>query len=316
MRKHLFVVNPAAGKHDNVNDLRQRLESLCKDELVALAVTKYRCHAIDIVRQAASENGELNIYACGGDGTLNEVVNGAVGFPNVMVSHYPCGTGNDFLKCFDCDLSDFSGIHNLMNGDSIDIDLYSVNGRYGINIGSVGMDSRVGAYVHHFKRWPLVNNKTAYNISVLYNVIKGIGMKCRVKIDERDYSGNNFTMLNACNGRYYGGGFYAMPDAMPNDGLLDFMLIKRVSRIGAARVIGKFSKGLYRELGDIVTHVRGKKLEVIANNPMPVNIDGEIIRTAIVTFAMSDEKIRFIAPKGVKIKAIKGNCEILQCRLK
>jgi len=302
VRKHLFVLNPAAGKRDNVRELRQRIDALETEEQAILIVTEHPCHAIDIVReQAVNHDGLLVAYACGGDGTLNEVINGAAGLSNVHVTHYPCGTGNDFLKCFDGKVSDFLDISALMRGETMDIDLYSVNGRYGINIGSVGLDSRVGAEVHRFKRWPLVNHKMAYNLSVLYNVAKGVGANYHVSIDGQ-LCNDSFTLLNACNGRYYGGGFYAMPDAVPNDGLLDFLIVKRVSRFGVAKVIGKYAKGRYHELGDIVTYIRGKKLEVVADKPMPINLDGEIVRARVATFAVAEEKIKFVMPEGVKLR--------------
>ncbi len=299
-RRHLFIINPIAGKSDASADLHARIEALrgwCDDELT-VAATQRPMHAAELVKQAAAEGGALTVYACGGDGTLNEVVNGAAGLANVTLTHVPVGTGNDFLKVFGDETERFRDLPQLLKGEVLPVDLYQANGRYGINIGSVGFDSRVGAEVHRFKRWPLVGSKAAYNLSVMYNIFKGMGMNAEVTVDGQRFEGP-FTMVNACNGRYYGGGFYAMPDAQPNDGYLDFLLVKRISRLAVARFIGKYARGEYKQLGDIATHLRGKKLDIVSEKPFPINIDGEMLHGRCVSFGVTAARVGFVVPQGV-----------------
>ena len=97
--KHLFIVNPVAGGKDRTAEITalagQTLQS--SGALFEVYVTKAPMDACDKIRADAAEGGELRVYACGGDGTLNECVNGAAGLQNVAVTHFPCGTGNDFI---------------------------------------------------------------------------------------------------------------------------------------------------------------------------------------------------------------------------
>ena len=100
--KHLFIVNPTAGGSDKTAEVRARVEDAfrARQEPYELYVT---CAPMDAARKirGEAESGEpLRVYACGGDGTLNEVVCGAAGASNVAVTHWPCGSGNDFIKNF------------------------------------------------------------------------------------------------------------------------------------------------------------------------------------------------------------------------
>ena len=144
--KHLFIINPVAGGKD------QRLEIMgaasgalhARGETdYAFYVTRGPMDAVEKIRAAAAEAAgagtELRVYACGGDGTLNECCNGAAGLPHVAVTQYPCGTGNDFIKQFGADKALFSQIGRLLDGEVRPLDLIFCNGRYSVNICSVGV---------------------------------------------------------------------------------------------------------------------------------------------------------------------------------
>ena len=96
--KHLFIINPAAGKKETTAQLEKQLERLSFEHQVVY--TEAAGDAQRIAAEAAATGEPLRIYACGGDGTLNEVVNGAAGHEHVAITCVPKGTGNDFLKVF------------------------------------------------------------------------------------------------------------------------------------------------------------------------------------------------------------------------
>ena len=100
--RHLFLLNPRAGKYDRTQEVREKIRFALagREEPWEAAVTQYPGHAAELARAAAETGEAVRIYACGGDGTLNEVVNGAAGFPNAAVTNVPVGTGNDFLRIF------------------------------------------------------------------------------------------------------------------------------------------------------------------------------------------------------------------------
>ena len=311
--KHLFIVNPAAGKQDRSREIIAEIDGAMagRGEDYECRVTAGPRHAEKLVGDAAKECESLRVYACGGDGTLNETVNGAAGLDNVAVTHYPCGSGNDFIKIFGRDSERFKNLDELINGDCAWFDLIECNGRYGISICSIGFDARIGIGMRDFKRLPLVTGRGAYNLSVIYNVFKGIHLPYKVDIDGREFGGR-FTMLVACNGRYYGGGFNPVPESEPDDGLLDFLLVKKVSRLGVAALVAKYAAGRYREIGDLITYCRGKRMNVVCDRKNIINIDGERLDAENLYFGISDRKIRFVFPRGAqwkynKIKEIEEN---------
>ena len=100
--KHVFIINPAAGKYDHTEEYSGRIAAACASRGLdyEICVSEEPGGCRDLAREAASRGGEVRIYACGGDGTLNGVVNGVVGFDNVAVTHFPGGSGNDTIKIF------------------------------------------------------------------------------------------------------------------------------------------------------------------------------------------------------------------------
>ena len=101
------------------------------------------------------------------------------------------------------------------------------------------------------------------------------------------------------NGRWYGGGFNPVPEAQPDDGLLDVLLVKAVSRATVAGVIGKFKAGRHKELPDIIRYFRCKKVVIHCDNKSEINLDGELLMGRDITFEVVPNAIRFFYPKGL-----------------
>ena len=159
--KHLFIVNPAAGKAGNENELLDQIQELDLD--CEVVHTQHQEEACEIARAAAQRGEPLRIYACGGDGTLNEVINGAAGFDHVAVTNVPLGTGNDFLKIFGPENKEkFSQLEELSRGPQVALDLMECNGKLGVDIFCAGVDARIAADVHKYRRLPLVRGIGAY----------------------------------------------------------------------------------------------------------------------------------------------------------
>ena len=301
MPSHLFVVNPAAGKA-NARPLGASItavmDSLPSAEY-AVEYTGHKGHAAEMV--SALDGSEWRVYACGGDGTLNEVLAGAAGRPNIAVTHFPCGTGNDFIKSFGARA--FADLNALVRGSESLLDCIEVDGggsRFtALNICSVGIDADVAAEMSRFK-WISPKGKAPYNLSLVYNTIKGIHRPYKVELDGKPMDGD-YCMLTACNGTTYGGGFQACPDAVPNDGALEFLLVKKMSRMKLARITGPFAAGKYAELSDVITHIRGERISFQAEKPVNINYDGEIFQCGAASFSLSPHKIRFIVPDGALV---------------
>ena len=293
--KHLFIVNPAAGKKSSTAKLDKLLQSLSFDHEVVY--TKEAGDAEKITRAAAQTGEELRIYACGGDGTLNEVVNGAAGYDNVAITCVPKGTGNDFLKIFGPDYRTlFYDLELLAIGPQTPFDLIDCNGKLGIDMVCAGVDARIGAGVHRYKRWHFVSGMGAYALSLLEHVLfRGISRPLHVEMDNQILDGPS-ALLCVCNGRYYGGGFMPMPEAMPDDGVLDMLHVNKVSLYQLPALLGKYAKGRYKELPKFVTDFHGQSISFSSNEEITAVVDGEVIRDTAFTVRLSERKVNFFYP--------------------
>ena len=116
--KHVFILNPAAGKSDQTPRYAQDIDRICGkrglDYEICVSKAPGDCRAL--ARKACETGQEVRLYACGGDGTLNEVVCGMAGFENAAVTHYPCGSGNDSIKVFS-DTAPFFDLERPPTGD-------------------------------------------------------------------------------------------------------------------------------------------------------------------------------------------------------
>jgi len=298
--KHLFVINPVAGGIDQTDTvsrlIRGAMEKKRPNEPYEIYVTKGPMDACEAIKTRAIDGAPLRVYACGGDGTLNECVNGAAGRPNVALTHYPMGTGNDFCRIFGAGAERFKNFELLIDGEESGLDLISCNGRYSINICSVGIDARIGTDVHKYSHLPFISGHRAYIFSTLVNFIKGISRPLRIRLDDTVLEGD-FSLICVCNGRYYGGGFNPMPDAEPDDGMLDFLIIKKVSRLAFVKLIGKFKNGRYKELPEeYVTYRRGRALRVESSEKIIINIDGEMQEGNFADFIVEPSTLSFFYP--------------------
>ena len=312
--KHLFIINPAAGgKKSHSREVENEIRTFVSDAGLTyeVYVTNEPMDACRKVRTEAEGGAFLRVYACGGDGTLNECINGAAGFQNTAVTHYPCGTGNDFVKMFGKDdEARFKDLSALANGFVRPIDLIDCNGRYGVSICSVGIDARIGTDVHKYSMLPVIGGATAYVVSMVVNFFRGINEDYTITTETHTYAGS-FALMCACNGRYYGGGFNPVPDAMPDDGYLDFLIVKGVSRLRFLKVIQKYAKGRYKELSDIILYSRGKNMKIQSQKEQSVNIDGELIRSKEITFRLNPRGVNFLFPDNLSFFDLRDHSAVV-----
>ena len=306
---HLFIINPAAGRRDRTESYREKIRAVCESRGLPyrIQISQAPGDCRRLTRAAAETGGEYRIYACGGDGTLNEVADGAAGFPNVAVTVFSGGSGNDFVKLFD-DPKAFFDLERLVDAEEVTFDMIRCNETKALNICSVGLDARIGTDVSHYKRLPLLHGFRAYAASTVVNLCKGISEHYVVEIDGQRIDGE-FTFVCACNGRYYGGGFNPVPEADPTDGLLDVLLVDKVNLFMVPGLIGKYKNGRYQELNHLVRHYKTKELKIFCDREVPVNVDGEALYAKEVEFAIADEKLRFFYPRGLSF-AVKESAKV------
>ena len=300
--RHLFVINPAAGGYKaRRRTLRNEIQLIMDayGEPFEIYMTRRPMDACEKIRRAAEHGEELRVYACGGDGTLNECINGAAGLSNVAVTHFPCGTGNDFIRMFGDEKERFYQLPELLRGQVRPLDLIECNGRYSVNICSIGVDARIGGDVHKYSKIPLIGGAAGYVISAIVHFVKGINSEMTLEWDGKQESGQ-FALLCVCNGQYYGGGFHPVPEARPDDGVFDGVVVRKVSRLTFARLIGKYAKGKYRDYPELLEPIRGQELRVTSQNVLQVNVDGEMIYGREIRFRMIPGGVNFIFPSEMR----------------
>lgn len=305
-QKHIFIINPAAGKRDGTNSaaagIRAAARRLGAD--YEILTTDYPRHATKLVRKKAEEYGGkiLRFYACGGDGTLNEVAAGAAGLENVSVTSYPIGSGNDFIRLFAADKSAFLDLERLMQGEELELDSIRSDCGFCLNVFSIGLDARIAEGMQKYKRIPALQGTAAYHMSTVENLIRGLHEPYGVEVDGQCFDGE-YTLVLAGNGRYYGGGANPVPEADPTDGLLEVLLVTAVDLLTAARVIGAYKEGRHRSLPQYIRHLRAREMTVYhkKGKEMVVNLDGEIARAARTTLRVSEQKLRFAVPQALAL---------------
>ena len=299
--KHLFIVNPIAGGSDKTEDIKIQVRNafVGRDEEYEIYTTSEPLDATREVKRRALTGEEYRIYSCGGDGTFNEVVCGAAGFKNISVAPMPTGTGNDFCRMFGDEKDMFRDASLLINGSVHPIDLIECNGRYGVNLCSIGVDARIGCNVHKYTKLPLVGGATGYVISLIVEVCKGISTPMRIKCG--DYSVTApISLCCVCNGRYYGGGFNPSLDAMPDDGELDIYIAKKMSLPVLAMNLGKYASGRSDEIPKLITHLKGTEISIDLPKEDVINIDGEAVYAKNITMRLIPKALNLIVPKGMK----------------
>ncbi|MBO7217534.1 MAG: BmrU protein, partial [Clostridia bacterium] len=165
--RDVYIINPAAGRLDSTEELTKEIKK-CYGDDVKILVTEGRGDALLKARAEAETGDEVRIFACGGDGTIFEVLNGIVGFPNASIGVIPIGSANDFIKYFGYDSKPtFLDIKKQKNGTYMPIDLIKAGDKYCMNQCCAGFDARVAAQMTKFKRLPGISGSMAYNLALI-----------------------------------------------------------------------------------------------------------------------------------------------------
>ncbi len=302
--KYVFIVNPIAGQQNALLSIIPGVTHFLKDKKIAYTIepTEYAGHATELVRKHASTGEDLYIFACGGDGTLHEVVDGAYGFANVAVGCIPCGSGNDTIRSFGTE-KDFLSSKAIETAKELTIDLMQTPDGVAMNICSAGIDAAVAHRATKYRRVPFLGGETAYRLSIVENLARHIGHEMTIEVDEETFSGE-FLMTTVANGIAYGGGFRAAPFARLNDGLLDVILVKKIGMLRIAKVLPMFQKGehfdengdIIPEMQDIIIYRKATRVRLQGPKPFIVNADGETYPNTDYEVTLLPHAMRFLLP--------------------
>ncbi len=292
---HVFIVNPTAGKGkalQMVEKIVARFKNFA--HTFEIKITEAPGHAQILAKEAISTYDEVRLYSVGGDGTLNEVLNGMAG-SQTELGIIPCGSGNDTVRSLYTITDPVKLIELLPLSPSVMIDLGKLNDKYFLNIASIGFDAEVVLKGQIFKRYPFISGSMSYILGVLTCLIRLKKYKLRFIMGDAPSFEKEVLLSIFANGSHYGGGMKAAPRAEINDGLLDFYLVDAMSRLRILKFFPVFQKGRHESLKE-VTLARGTKLLIESQLPVPVNIDGEISKETRIAIDLLPGSLKVIIP--------------------
>ncbi len=291
--KRFHIFNPKAGKGISPEFF---YKSKAADE--EIYVTKGVGDAERIALETCMNRDEVHFIVYGGDGTLSEVANGIIkanAGNRVLFSCIPTGSGNDFVRYF---ANKEKGIYT--------IDAVKFDDKYSINSLNSGVDSRVVQSVEQYKKTlKAVSGSGLYILGVVNTIFKKMHETWSIKLTLDDgtteeFINEDFSLALFANGQYYGGGFLAAPLSKLNDGLIDVILVKKVSRAKFISLVTGYKKGIHIDpktekvvdkFKDILIYRRCTAIHIegITN----ICADGEIVKTSSSDISIAKGVLRY-----------------------
>ena len=287
MKDTLIILNPAA-RGARTQRLRAQVEKLARG--TTLCSTTDAGEAEFLARNAVAEGYE-RIVAAGGDGTINEIVNGIAGHSNIALGVLPLGTMNVFATELGLPVNDLAGCWKIIQGNKTHrVDLPRANRKHFVQLAGVGLDAQaVKETSRAFKRnfGPL-----SYLISAV-QIASRTPPVLRIESEEAVTAEGSFVLVG--NGRLYGGRFPLFKQAVMDDGLLDVIVFKRLNYVDIIRYLQDvvFTPQIS---SPEVEYFQTKRVRVTSEEIVPVEIDGELVGNCPVEFKIRAGGLRVLTP--------------------
>lgn len=271
--KYVFIINPASGKTD-YDKIKQNIMKTLENENYEIYETKAPKEATEIASRFKNEENTI-VYSVGGDGTLNEVVNG-IAEGKCKLGIIPTGSGNDFYRTL-----------KEAQNENVRLDLGKVNGRYFINIASVGMDAETCNNANKIKS--KIKLHSSYYLALIHTFLTFKSKSLKLKIDKNVYAGD-YIIAAICNGKYYGGGFKIAPVASFDDNHFDIYLVSKASKFKLIKILASLLKSEHEKYNEVRKYT-GKNITITSENNLIVNIDGEITISKNIEIEMIEDAL-------------------------
>lgn len=271
--KYVFIINPASGKTE-YDKIKQNIMKTLENENYEIYETKAPKEATEIASRFKNEENTI-VYSVGGDGTLNEVVNG-IAKGKCKLGIIPTGSGNDFYRTL-----------KEAQTENVRLDLGKVNGRYFINIASVGMDAETCNNANKIKS--KIKLHSSYYLALIHTFLTFKSKSLKLKIDKNVYAGD-YIIAAICNGKYYGGGFKIAPVASFDDNQFDIYLVSKASKFKLIKILLALLKSEHEKYNEVRKYT-GKNITITSENNLIVNIDGEITISKNIEIEMIEDAL-------------------------
>lgn len=307
--RYFFIVNPSAGKGNKTEKLIQTIKDACEkrglDYVVYLTTEMGDAerYAREVCELSREKDERVRIFACGGDGTINECFNGAADYDGAELGVIPIGTGNDFVRNFG-GAEVFLDIEGQLDANVVTLDLIRYNDRYCVNMINIGFDCEVAARTAKLKTSPLVPSNLAYIFGLLGEFIKKSGTAFTCKLDGESLGERRLLLSLFANGGFCGGGFFSAPEASLADGLIDFCFIRNISRFRFLSLVGKYKSGTHLQMkkrDEIFEYGTCREAELSFGQTRRICVDGEIEECDTLRLRIVKDAVRLLVPaQGVK----------------
>lgn len=311
--KHVFILNPAAGKSEGKADLRAEIEQVCLARGVEFEIhpTSEPGEATAFVDAYCTREPkmQLRFYACGGDGTLSETVSGAYGHSNAAVGVIPVGTGNDFVRNFEGKQA-FLDIDAQLDGQLQALDLIRYNDRLCVNMINIGFDCEVVKCTSKIKRSKLVPPGMGYIAGLIITLLRKPGVKAQISLDGAPAKSRRMLLTAVANGAWCGGGFHSSPLAHLDDGVLDVLMIKNVSRVKFVSLVKSYKSGRYinqARARRVIDYAKVHTVRYTFDTTQSICVDGEVMELNELEICAEQNALCLVVPHGA---AYAPTCEL------
>lgn len=283
---YTFVVNPVAGNGYALRT-REKIRLIMEEKHLPYRFmdTAYPGHATALARQAAQESDCSGVIAVGGDGTAYEVACGLL-HTQAPLGIIPAGTGNDFIKTVGIPSNPQEALEFILSHQARPVDVGSVNDRLFLNVCGTGFDVTVLDYTESAKKY--CRGILPYLIGLLKAIFHYKPVHIQYTVDGETKE-QDALICSVANGRFIGGGIPICPDAAPDDGMLDLVLVEN----RPSWQIPFYLPGLL--LGKVLhfrvtTHRRCRNVKIVSRE-MRLNVDGEIQQVDEVSFSIQPGRL-------------------------
>lgn len=282
------IYNPISGKKGSAAKSLAKVEAKLKAANIEYTVhpTEYAGHSTKIVQELSKEPN-TNILVMGGDGSFYEALNGIDNFENVTLGLIPCGSGNDFIKASKHPKDLDSSMDVIIKGNTSYIDFIQMDDRRCINVVGGGMDVDVLLKYAEIKH---LHGKVRYFAALLNSVFHPKFHKLRFTIDGNS-SDKEVFMIGVGNGKFIGGGLPICPNGEVNDGLLDIVVVNRISRAKILSALVAFlkAKHIYKPYTEEFT---AKEVTIEVLDDSKFEADGEIFGGKAINCKVVSNKLK------------------------
>ncbi len=295
-KKYLFILSKKAAGGRNLPSVEEIRKYVDPNLDIEIVTTEYKNHTTELAREFGLKNPGSVIVACGGDGTLREVAKGVYGTDSYF-AFLPCGTGNDFNRSVSVETDTIKLLKNIHNLKPDVLDLIEIGGDICLNVWSFGFDADLLVEAKEIqKKYPKVM-ESSYLFAALKTVFGKISSKIEYEVEtvsgEIKKGSGYYTLGNIANGKYYGGGFNPAPLADVSDGVLNFMLVDKMSVVELVSLISKYKRGEHTSIKKVhmfeVTRGKIRSLE----GELIGNFDGDIIPFREAEFRVLKNALKF-----------------------